>query len=389
MNPKQVKINLEYLRPNNSFIYPIYSSEGEKILESRVVLTADMIKKIILKHGSVVYYTDTGDRAVIPSFRMKIAYNQSLEMMEEIVRTEKLSRASYKVAEKVIEEILKDLSSAEVEVISLLKELHSFDEYLYNHSVNVGILTAIFSKKMGAFTPDEVRSVTLGAYLHDIGEKKIDKQLLNKKDKLDVSELQKIKRHPQIGYEIIKAVDKSNPIVHQAVLFHHEKFNNRGYYQLPYENLPMFPKIVSLCDIYDALTSERPFRAAWPPSQALKSIVNSIDVHHDRALIHGFINIMAPLLNNTQSFYATGEICALNTQELALISEFSPRDLMKPRVRIFCKFLNAKGKLAVQFYSRHFDVNLEEDRTRHITKILNNNQQVEAIRVKLRERGMI
>ena len=386
MVSRKIKIDLEYLRANNSFIYPLYSKTGEMVLEARAVLTAEKISQIEEKYGRTLYYTDTGERAVIPAYRMKIAYNKSREIMEEIMNTEKLSRTSLRDAEKVVEEIVNDLNTTEIEAVELLKDLKSHDEYLYNHSVNVGILAALFAKKRANFSLDEIKYITLGSYLHDIGSTRIDKQLLNKEGKLNITEVQKMKRHPQLGYEILKNIERVSPIVLQSVLFHHEKFNNRGYYGLPYENLPDFPKIVSICDIYDALTSKRPFREAVSTEYALKAIVNTIDVHFDYDIISDFINKVAPILNHSQSFYTKNDFCELNTQELAMIRDLGQKDYLKPRVTVFCKFVREGNRLAVNFYQKPIQVDLDKDMERKLSKIISNEAQISAIKKKLEER---
>ena len=387
MVARKIKVDLHYLRPNNSFIYPLYSKGGEMVLEARVLLTADKITQISEKYGHILYYTDTGDRAVIPSYRMKIAYNKSREIMEEIMNTEKLSRATLHDAEKVVEEIVHDLNTTDIEAIELLKEMKSHDEYLYNHSVNVGILSALFAGKHGGFTLDEIKYIALGSYLHDIGQTRIDKQLLNKEGKLTITETQKMKRHPQLGYEILKNMERISPIVLQSVLFHHEKYNNQGYYGLPYENLPDFPKIVSICDIYDALTSKRPYRDAISVEYALKAIVNTIGSHFDYDIISAFINGVAPILNHSQGFYTKNDFCELSTQELAIIRDLGQRDYLKPRVTVFCKFVREGNRLAVNFHRKPIQVNLEEDKERRMTKIISNEAQIAAIKKKLEERN--
>ncbi len=389
MTTRKIKIDLDYIRPNNSFIYPLYSEEGQLILEARAVLTSERIKEIKERHGRTLFYTDTGQRPVIPSFRMKIAYNKSKEIMDEILHSDKLTKAAFRSAEKVVEEIVNDLSASEVEAINLLKEIKTYEEYLYNHSVNVGILAALFAMKRDIFSQDEIKYLTLGAYLHDIGEIKIDRQLLNKEGKLNITEIQKVKRHPQLGYEILKGIEKVNPVVLQTVLFHHEKFNNRGYYQLPYETLPEFPKVVSICDIYDALTSKRPYREALSASFALKALVNSIDIHFDYDIISDFINKVGPILNHTQSFYALNDFCELNTQELAMVTQFGVNDFLKPRVAIFFKFSRQGNTLSVNYYKSPIEIDLQSDPRRKITKIINNQHQITAIKQKLEERNLL
>lgn len=387
---KKVKINLEYLSPNASFIYPLYSEGGEKIVEPRVILTDKKIAQIISQFGKIVYYVDSGERAVIPVYRMKIAYNTAKEIMEEIAKTEKLGKSTFREAEKLVEDIISDLNVSEIEAVNLIKDLKSYDEYLYNHSVNVGILAAIFAKKLDQFSSEEVKNLTLGAYLLDIGLKKIDKQLLNKEDKLNITETQKIKRHPQLGYEILNKMGSIDPIVLQSVLLHHEKFNNRGYYQLPYEHLPLYPKIVSICDVYDALTSERPYRKdPFSPREALKLILNSIEVHYHYELVSSFVNLMNYLLNSEQFFYSVNDICELNTNELALIREPNVQDLLKPRILVFCKFYKEKNKTSVNFYRKPFGINLAEDNSRRMRKILNNQRQIDQINRMIQERNVM
>jgi hypothetical protein len=170
------------------------------------------------------------------------------------------------------------------------------------------------------------------------------------------------------------------------VLFHHEKFNNRGYYGLPYENLPDFPKIVSICDIYDALTSKRPFRDAVSIEYALKAIVNTIDVHFDYDIISDFINKVAPILNHSQSFYTKNDFCELNTQELAMIRDLGQKDYLKPRVTVFCKFVRDGNRLSVNFYQKPIQVDLDGDNERRMSKIISNEAQIAAIKKKLEER---
>ena len=383
---KRVEINLDYLSPNRSFIYPLYSRDGERVLDERIVLTSRKIHEIRLKYGNILYYKDSGEKSIIPPFRLKIAYNKSREIMEEVEKTQKFSRSSYRDTEIIIEEIMKDLKSSEIEAIQLLKDLRSHDEYLYSHSVNVGVLTAVFATLLGNYSHADIRYFAIGAFLLDIGAMKIDKQLLNKEEKYNVSDIQKMKRHPQLGYEMLKTIPEMHPIVLQTVLFHHEKFNNRGYYNMPYENLPIPPKIVSICDVYDALTTRRPFREEIPAAKTLKILFNLAGNQFDYKLMHEFINKMGPLLNNTQSFYAKHDILELNTDELAVVKEFGISNSLKPRVLIFCKFERQDNKLSVKFYERPVEIDLEKDGTRTITKFLNNAAQIEAIRTKLVQR---
>jgi len=309
--------------------------------------------------------------------------------MDEIIKTDKISKGKYRESEELIEVILNDLVSSETDTIKLLKDLNSYDDYTYNHSVNVLLLTSVFSHKLKKYSMEELKSLLLGAFLHDIGKMKLDKQLLNKKGKLSITEFQKMKRHPQLGYEIIKSVASSDIIVQQCILFHHEKYNNKGYYGLPYENLPMFPKIISICDVFDALTTRRPYRNAISPANALKILLNSINNHFDYELVDKFINILGPFVNNTKHFYGKHEICELNTQELALIIGLGQNDILKPEIVVFCKYQKTRSKINVKFYDKPFRVNLEDDNKRLMINVLSNEYQVYSIKNRLLERSLL
>lgn len=385
----KVKINLDYIRPNSKIIFPLYSPDDIKILDERTPLTVNKLKEMKLKYGNIVYGLDSIDNGIIPKKHFDAAVDNSREIINEIALTDKLTKETYKGAENVIETIIQDLSSSEIEALKLLKNLRYFDDYIYQHSVNVGILSALMAKLTGDFSQEQIKNLALGAYLLDIGLIKIDREILKKKTVYTYRDMQKMKQHPQFGYEILKNIHGIDPIVLQTLLFHHEKNNYKGYYQLPYELMPLPPKIVSVCDIYDALTTPRPYRNPYSPTNALKFLVNSINIHFDYELISNFINYLGPLLNNTQSFYTLHDFCELNTKELAMITNFNMHDYMKPVVTVFCEFRKHKNKIAVRFYDHPIEVNLEKDNKRLMTKIITNHVQLRYIMSKLKEKGMV
>jgi HD-GYP domain-containing protein (c-di-GMP phosphodiesterase class II) len=239
------------------------------------------------------------------------------------------------------------------------------------------------------FSPEETKDLVLGAFLLDIGHMMLDRQLASHSGRYSVTDRQKMKRHPQLGYEILKGIPGVSPAVLQAVLFHHERYNGEGYYQMPYENLPLPPKIVGACDMYDALTSARPYRAAFSPAAALKILLNSINIHFDYKLVHSFINRLGSFLNNTQSFYTVNDICELNSRELALVIDIETEDFLRPRVMVFCRFEKHEGRLAVRFHDKPVEADLVQDGERYITRILDDKRQIEMIGEKLRSRGLL
>ncbi len=390
MDRRKVEIDLDYIMPDTSFVYPIYSPDGEKLLGEREVLTQSKIKSIRDKYGSKVYYSPAEkDASVLPSYVYHRALDKTKNVLNDIIITNKFTKDSYKKSEEIIEEILDELNTKELNAINLLKEMKSYDEYLYYHSVNVGLLSALLVRKGRKYKGDEIKSVVLGAYLSDLGKIRIEKSVLNKPDRLSEEEQMEIKLHPQEGYNIIKSLEGIDPIVLQTILFHHERYDDEGYYNLPYETLPSSPKIVAICDMYDALTTPKPYRQAYTPSEALKLIVNSVDKQFDREIVSDFVNLMGTLLNNSQAFYRKGDFCILNTGEITLVSEVNPRDMMKPKMIVFARFEESGKKSSLRFFQNPIEVDLAKDMKRKLSTIIMHQKLIDAIRNKLKERRIL
>jgi len=384
---KRVIIDLDYIMPDTSFVYPIYSSEGEKLLNEREVLTAQKIKLIKEKCGSKVYYSpNERESRLMSDYVYTKVFNKTKEVMDAVLYTDKFTRDGYKKSEELVLDLLEALNSKEVEAISLLKDIKNFDEYLYYHSINVGLLTALMVRRKRKFNKDETKNIVLGAYLADLGKVKLEKTVLDKPDKLSEDEMMEMHLHPQIGYNIVESLEDINPIVLQTILFHHEQFDDEGYYSLPYETLPSSPKIVSICDMYDALTSPRPFRQPYSPSESMKIILNSTDKKFDRELVSDFLNGMGSLLNNSQFFYRKGDFCILNTNEVALISDISKMDIMKPKVMIFARYDYSGEKATIRFYENPIEVDLMKDLNRKLDSIIMHRKLIDAITKRLVEK---
>ncbi|HPS59082.1 MAG TPA: HD domain-containing protein [Spirochaetota bacterium] len=389
-NTQKVSIDLDYITADTSFVYPLYSPDGKKLLEEREVLSAGKIKNIRELYGSKLYYYLPGDRRTMVSGQIyHKAWNHTKKVLDGILTTEKFTSDAYKRTEEIINDIIEELKAKEMAVLTLIKDMRSFDEYLYNHSINVGMLTALLAQKKRIYKESEIKKVVIGAYLSDVGKMKLEKEVFNKPDKLSENELIRMRLHPQDGYNMLKGIREVDPVVLQTILFHHERFDDEGYYGLPYETLPSSPKIVSICDMYDALTSPRPFRKAYTASGALKIITSTIDKKYDRQLVSDFVNMAGSVLNNSQSFYRKGDFCQLNTGEISVISEIGSWDILKPKVIVFARFENSQNGSSLRFFNNPIEVDLSKDMNRKMDGILMHPKIIEAIKMKLKDKKML
>ena len=384
---KRIVINLEYIMPNRSFVYPIYSFDGEKLLDVQEILTAQKIKAITEKYGSKVYYFASDDVGM-PEFNNIYSsfVKKTQKMFEGISRSASITDVDYKNSEEMVSALIRDLDNKEITTAAFFKEMKNIDDYIFYHSVNVSLLTAMVLKRKRKHSNDNIKDIALGAFFSDLGMLQLDKQIFDKPDKLSKDEFLTIRSHPQVGYNILKTVNNANPLVLQSVLFHHEQFDDEGYYGIPYETLPAAPKLVSICNTYDALTSPRPYRQAYSPAVAMKLIINAINSQFDYQLVSDFINSVGLVLNNSHLFYRKGDFCILNTHEICLISEISEVDFLRPKVIVFARYEHSEKNIKTKFYDHPVEIDLLNDSNRRIASLVVRQELTDALRTKLIEK---
>ena len=389
-NREKVIVNLHYIMPNQTVAYPIYSLKGEKLLNKHEVLTAQIIKMIIEKYGSQVYHFLSDDASTSEFSSLYNSFvNKTRESFENILWTGIVTTEDYKKNEDVVAGLIQYLDNKEIAVFDLLQGMGNFDDYIFYHSANVCILSALILKWKKKYSDDNIKNVALGALFSDLGMIRIDNKIFDKPDKLSNDEFLKVRLHPQIGYNTLKIIKDVNPTVLQTVLFHHEQFDDEGYYSIPYATLPISPKIVSICSMYSALTALRPYRQPYSPPIAIKLIINSINDKFDYEVVSDFINSIGLALNNSQLFYRKGDFCILNTHEICLICEIPAADIMKPKVMVFARYDYSGKNVSAKFYDSPIEISLTKDPNRKLNSFIMRPELVDALRNKLIDRKML
>jgi HD-GYP domain-containing protein (c-di-GMP phosphodiesterase class II) len=182
--------------------------------------------------------------------------------------------------------------------IASLTQLKDTDGYTYSHSVNVCIL-AMYMSLTTSYEP-EIRHIGLGALLHDVGKVTIPVSLLRKRGALDESERRLIQEHPRRGVHLLHNAGCTNAIVLSCVLDHHEKLTGRGYPgRKPACEIGPYAKIVSLADVFDALTTDRPYRKAMSARDALMLMVSEMSPDFDPWLLQRFVDVVGSIADQT------------------------------------------------------------------------------------------
>jgi len=173
-----------------------------------------------------------------------------------------------------------------------LIKIRDYDYDTYTHSVNVAAMSVALAIENGMRDKKELESLGLGAILHDIGKSRVSRSIINKPGKLTPDEYGKAKLHVMLGYEIVRAIAAVPEIAIIPILQHHEKLSGNGYPNgLADGQIHQFGRVSALIDIYDALTTKRPYEKSMRPYDALALISKGIE-DYDKSLYYLFVNLI-------------------------------------------------------------------------------------------------
>lgn len=224
-------------------------------------------------------------------------------------------------AQDIMEEIL-----TQKNVLINLVDIKSMDNYTYAHCVNVAILSLAVGMELG-FHKKQLLDLAVGAMLHDIGKIFVPKEILNKKGKLNDKEYKIIQQHPQRGYDYLKEMYSINAFARIVVLQHQEKVDGSGYPDgLKAEKIHIYSKIVSIADVYDALTSDRPYRRGYSPNEAIEYLMGSVGKSFDYYMVKTFSKKIIP--------YPIGTLVRLSNGCIASIEAITHSFPLRPLVKI-------------------------------------------------------
>jgi putative two-component system response regulator len=188
-------------------------------------------------------------------------------------RIELIARVKSLIKVKTLNSSLTNLENV---LFSLANTVEAKDEYTRGHTRRVSELSVALGKKMG-LAAKEIKEIKIGGIIHDIGKIGVPKAILCKPGQLEPGEFEIMKEHPQIGYNICFPLKKSLGVVLDIIYYHHEKLDGSGYPAgLKADDIPVGAKIMTVADIYDALTSDRPYRKAMSREKALEILQQEV-----------------------------------------------------------------------------------------------------------------
>jgi putative nucleotidyltransferase with HDIG domain len=229
-------------------------------------------------------------------------------------------------ARQMVEEISDSVSRNPGALISLAR-LKTVDDYTYMHSVAVCAMMVALARQLG-LDEEQTRLAGLAGLMHDLGKAAMPMDVLNKPGKLTDVEFSVIKTHPVEGYRLLKAGKNVDEVVLDVCLHHHEKTDGSGYPKgLKADEISLFAKMGAVCDVYDAITSNRPYKLGWDPAESLRKMAEWANGHFDGKVFQAFVKSLG--------IYPIGSLVKLSSGRLGVVVDQTSKSLTTPCVKVF------------------------------------------------------
>lgn len=282
-----------FIKEENESIYTA-SEKGARVEED---LLGEWIEKdrnvLILKkdiEAYRAYMLENTKNSKNPRARASFVRENSriiVESLAENPRSEKLMSETKETVKDLTQIVMDNPAS----FYSLMK-INNYDYYTFTHSVNVSTLSLALAIAAGMKDKEELADLGLGCILHDLGKAKVDSSLINKPGKLTADEFAKVRNHVLLGHEMLKGNKSLSKRALIPLLQHHEKLSGGGYpNRLEGDDIHLFGRISAIMDIYDALTTERTYKKAFTPFDAL-ALISKNKNDYDLDLFRLFVRLI-------------------------------------------------------------------------------------------------
>ncbi|MDR0325684.1 MAG: HD-GYP domain-containing protein [Oscillospiraceae bacterium] len=290
---------------------PFYGQTGYLLIQSGLALTAPVIAKLKYLGYMGLYIEDAFsegldiENVISPETRSKAGKSVRKLMTAAAKKKAVLFSEAVKDVLEVLNQVIDEITGSGSVIINII-DMKGYDAYTYQHSINVCVLSCVIGMGFD-LNRDQLYKLALSAMLHDLGNLFIDKEILDKPGKLTADEYEVIKTHTAIGVDQLKLRYFFPSSVIAPIIQHHERFDGGGYpFGRKGAEIPLNAQIISISDIYDAFTSNRPYRKAHPVTEAYEYILGNAGQAFGAELVKSFTKKIAPFPLGVQVLLSNG-----------------------------------------------------------------------------------
>jgi len=294
--------------------------------QGQIIKTSYIVKIHKLGYSGVYIYDNLSEDIIIESIIDDELRMSAVKAIKDVYISSQFDKRTpdLGLTKDIAAELVDKIINSKDIIVNMI-DLKVFDDYTYYHSVNVAVLSLIMGVALN-YTKTELYKLGLSALLHDIGKVFIDKNIIDKNGKLTTEEFNEIKKHPLFGYNYLKDKFDLPTKSYLGALQHHEKFDGSGYPDhMIGMNISTFGRIIAIADVFDALTSDRPYRLAMLPSEAMEYIMGGTGSLFDPELVFLFTRKVAA--------YPLGTCVRLSNGATGIVIKNYEDVCMRPKIK--------------------------------------------------------
>jgi HD-GYP domain-containing protein (c-di-GMP phosphodiesterase class II) len=322
------KILVEKVKEGMVLGRTLYSYDGNILLNAGIILKNTYISKFSDLGIREVYVEDEVSRDIVLKdvISEETRFEARVNIKNAMDSIRYGSSLDVKPVRNSVCKMIDELMDVKDTMVNL-QDLKSNDQYTFSHSVNVCVLSLITGISM-KYDEEKLRELGIGAMLHDVGKTRIPPEILNKPESLTEEEFNIVKKHTSYGYEMLKRSKVLSTYASYIALTHHERYDGEGYpLGLRGEEIHEFARIVSVADVYDAITSDRIYKKRININEAIEYLIGMGDHQFDYGIVRNFIEHI--------TIYPPGTCVLLNEGEKAIVVDVNKKYPNRPIIRIF------------------------------------------------------
>lgn len=325
MAERILEVNVAELIPGDILASDVYSSNGKILARKNSLITENIILGFKKNYIASVYvFRDISYSSPSELLNIKdVLIKEAVEIIDnQVMKFIKKEKNIYEIKDIIVELLKND------RIINLMIPLRVIGDNTFRHSISVAVYSVAVGKEL-YFPANRLYILGTAALLHDVGMTQVPKEIVDKKGPLTESEKAIIQKHPRYGFEIVQNAGGFSAEIYNIILEHHERFDGTGYPNgLVNDKIHTMAKIIAVCDVYDALISDRPYRSRHTRSESVEYLLGSGNFYFNHEIVKALINTIV--------IYRYGQWVELSTKEKGVVIDDEIQAFnIKPKVMVY------------------------------------------------------